>query len=504
MINLSTVEQASAWLRERVSQGTLHTDSRRVQSGDGFIAWPGAATDGRQYVKAALQAGVTACLVEAEGVQAYGFDHPHIACFKGLKEASGLVAAAYFDQPSRAIDVVAVTGTNGKTSTAWWLAQSINLLRKTERSAHNSCGLMGTLGIGTLDQLRSTGLTTPDPVTIQSELARLREVGASACAIEASSIGLVEHRTAGMQTKVAVFTNFTQDHLDYHGSMQAYWTAKKMLFDADGLQAAVINLDDPKGEELAANCAAKGLRVISTSIQRTDASLRASDMAHQAEGLVFTAMEGSFSQVVRSPSLGEYNVRNILGVLGALRALGVEFERACSAVAHCTAVPGRMESVELPGQPLVVVDYAHTPDALDKALEALRPLVFAKGGKLWCVFGCGGNRDIGKRPLMAQAAKRAADRIIVTSDNPRHEDPQEIALQVMAGLEDEDRNQCLLELDRAKAIALAIQKADSRDVILIAGKGHEDYQELAGVRYPFSDQKHALLALTQRSRGEKL
>jgi UDP-N-acetylmuramoyl-L-alanyl-D-glutamate--2,6-diaminopimelate ligase len=227
-------------------------------------------------------------------------------------------------------------------------------------------------------------------------------------------------------------------------------------------------------------------------------------MAHQAEGLVFTVMEGSFSQVVRSPSLGEYNVRNILGVLGALRALGVEFERACSAVAHCTAVPGRMESVELPGQPLVVVDYAHTPDALDKALEALRPLVFAKGGKLWCVFGCGGNRDIGKRPLMAQAAKRAADRIIVTSDNPRHEDPQEIALQVMAGLEDEDRNQCLLELDRAKAIALAIQKADSRDVILIAGKGHEDYQELAGVRYPFSDQKHALLALTQRSRGEKL
>jgi UDP-N-acetylmuramyl-tripeptide synthetase len=503
MINLSTVEQASAWLRERVGQGALRTDSRQVRAGDGFIAWPGAATDGRQYVKAVLQVGVAACLVEAEGVQAYGFDHPNVASFKDLKEASGLIASAYFDQPSQDLDVIAVTGTNGKTSTTWWLAQSINTLQKKEQISQDSCGLMGTFGIGTLGQMRPTGLTTPDPVTIQSELARLRDVGATACAIEVSSIGLAEHRTAGMQTKVAVFTNFTQDHLDYHGSMQAYWSAKQMLFDADGLQAAVINLDDPKGEELAAYCAAKGLRVITTSMKRTDASLRGSEMAHQAQGLIFTIMEGSLSQVVRSPSLGEYNILNILGVVGALRALGVEFGHACSAVARCTAVPGRMESVEFPGQPLVVVDYAHTSDALEKALEALRPLTFAKGGKLWCVFGCGGNRDAGKRPLMAQAAQRAADRIIVTSDNPRLEDANEIAAQMMAGLEDASCEKWLLELDRAKAIALVIHEADPKDVILIAGKGHEDYQELAGVRYPFSDQKHALLALTQLSRGEK-
>ena len=503
MINLSTVEQAGAWLRARVGRGALHTDSRRVGAGDGFIAWPGAATDGRQYVKAVLQTGAAACLVEAEGVQPYGLDHPHVASFKGLKEASGLIAAVYFDQPSLDLDVIAVTGTNGKTSTAWWLAQSINTLRKTEQSAQDPCGLMGTFGIGTLGQLRPTGLTTPDPVTIQSELARLRDAGATACAMEASSIGLAEHRTAGMQAKVAIFTNLTQDHLDYHGSMQAYWAAKKMLFDASGLQAAVINLDDPKGEELSAYCAGKGLRVITTSMKRRDASLWASEITHQADGLVFTVAEGSFRWIVCSPSVGEYNVLNILGVVGALRALDVEFESACSAVGHCTAVPGRMESVELPGQPLIVVDYAHTADALEKALEALRPLTLARGGKLWCVFGCGGNRDISKRPLMAQAAKRTADRIIVTSDNPRHEDPNEIAAQVMAGLEDANRDQCLLELDRVKAIALAIHQADIKDVILIAGKGHEDYQELAGVRHPFSDQKHALLALTQRSRGEK-
>jgi UDP-N-acetylmuramyl-tripeptide synthetase len=503
MITLSTVEQASAWLRERVDRGALRTDSRRVQAGDGFIAWPGAATDGRQYVQAALQSGVAACLVEAEGVRAYEFDHPHVASFKGLKEASGLIAAEYFDQPSQNLDVIAVTGTNGKTSTAWWLAQSIDTLLKREHNAPDSCGLMGTFGIGTVGQMEPTGLTTPDPVTIQSELARLRDLGSTACVMEASSIGLAEHRIAGVRAKVAVFTNFTQDHLDYHGSMQSYWSAKQMLFNLDGLQAAVINLDDPKGDELAAHCVAKGLRVITTSMKRTDASLRATEMAQKADGLVFTIAEGILSQVVRSPSLGEYNILNMLGVVGALRALGVEFGHACSAVTRCTAVPGRMESVELPGQPLVVVDYAHTSDALEKALKALRPLTFARGGKLWCVFGCGGNRDAGKRPRMAQAALRAADRIIVTSDNPRLEDPNEIVAQMMAGLEDANCDKWLLELDRAKAIALAIGETDNKDVILIAGKGHEDYQELAGVRYPFSDKKHAFLALTQRFQGEK-
>jgi UDP-N-acetylmuramyl tripeptide synthase len=269
MMRLDSVDQAAQWLKERVGAGQLHTDSRRTQKGDGFIAWPGAATDGRQYVKTCLSAGASCCLVESDGVQTYGFDDARIAQVQGLKAASGLIAAAYYEQPSQALDIIAVTGTNGKTSTAWWIAQALNTLRKTEHSAQYSCGLIGTLGIGAPGNMVSTGLTTPDPVMLQAELARLRDTGASACAMEASSIGIAEHRMAGTQVKVAVFTNFTQDHLDYHGSMHDYWLAKRALFDMPGVRTAVINLDDPKGDELVAYCKAKGLTVISTSQLRT-------------------------------------------------------------------------------------------------------------------------------------------------------------------------------------------------------------------------------------------
>ncbi|MBS7808147.1 UDP-N-acetylmuramoyl-L-alanyl-D-glutamate--2,6-diaminopimelate ligase [Variovorax sp. PCZ-1] len=501
MMRLETVDQAAQWLKSHVGAGALHTDSRCIKPGDAFIAWPGAATDGRQYVVTSLEAGASCCLVESDGVQAYGFEDARIAQVSGLKAASGLIAAAYYEQPSKALDVLAVTGTNGKTSSAWWIAQSLNTLRKNERSAQYSCGLIGTLGIGTPGNMVSTGLTTPDPVMLQAELARLRDAGASACAMEASSIGIAEHRMAGVQVKVAAFTNFTQDHLDYHGNMEDYWLAKRALFDMPGLETAVINVDDPKGDELMAYCKSRGLNVISTSQIRTDATLCGSTPEHRATGMAFDVMHLGQKQSVSCPVVGDFNAANMLGVIGALLSLGVGLTAACHAVSRCTAVPGRMELIVLDDQPLMVVDYAHTPDALAKALSALRATAQARGGKLWCVFGCGGNRDPLKRPLMAQAVQNGADQIIVTSDNPRKESAQSIASQVMAGFSGAS-SKIQQELDRRQAIRWAASQAQQEDVILIAGKGHEDYQEIAGIKHPFSDTQEARTALELRTRGE--
>jgi UDP-N-acetylmuramyl-tripeptide synthetase len=501
MIRLNSVEQAAQWLKVHVGAGVLQTDSRRLQPGDAFIAWPGAANDGRQYVTAALDSGAACCLVESDGVEGYAFDDARIAQVSGLKVVSGLIAASYFEQPSRSLDVIAVTGTNGKTSSAWWIAQTLNLLRKKEQSAQYSCGLIGTLGMGTPGQMISTGLTTPDPVMLQAELARLRDAGANACAMEASSIGLAEHRMAGTQVNVAVFTNFTQDHLDYHADMSTYWLAKRALFDMPGLQTAVINLDDPKGDELAVYCKMRGLTVISTSQIRTDAVLRGSSPVHQMSGMVFDVIHAGQVQSVYCPVVGDFNAANMLGVIGALLALGISLDAACRGVSSCTAVPGRMELITQQGHPLIVVDYAHTPDALAKALSALRTVTQARGGKQWCIFGCGGNRDPLKRPVMAQAVQAGADQIIVTSDNPRQESPQAIASQVMAGFSEKATN-THLELDRRSAIRWAALHAASQDVILIAGKGHEDYQEIAGMKHPFSDVLEARAALELRAQGE--
>lgn len=306
---------------------------------------------------------------------------------------------------------------------------------------------------------------------------------------------------AGVQVRVAVLTNFTQDHLDYHGSMQSYWLAKRKLFEMNGLAAAVINLDDPKGAELLAFCEDRGIEAISTGLACTNVRLRASECAYENDALQFVLSEGANRQQVLCPSAGMYNVANMLSVVGALRALGVSFEQACAALSHCTPVPGRMQCIRMPEQPLVVVDYAHTPDALMQALRALRPWADARGGRLLCVFGCGGNRDATKRALMAQAAQRHADSICVTSDNPRFEQPGDIAEQVLAGFEGDVRKTVALELDRALAIARTIGAARPDDVILIAGKGHEEYQDVAGVRHPFSDQQQAQQALKQRAQG---
>jgi UDP-N-acetylmuramoyl-L-alanyl-D-glutamate--2,6-diaminopimelate ligase len=349
MEQLRSPVHAKEWLRARV-RGTLHTDSRKVRAGDGFIAWPGAATDGRRFVADALDAGAAACMVEAEGVDAFGFTDARLACYPALKAATGLVAAEYFDHPSRALDVLAVTGTNGKTSTAWWLAQALNILRygkpefdvqttsntkmlsKNELHTTPICGLIGTLGIGTPEKMVFNGLTTPDPVLLQAAFAQMQSAGATACAIEASSIGLAEHRLAGTAIRTAVFTNLTQDHLDYHGSMQAYGLAKRALFDWPGLQAAVINIDDSEGEALAQHCASRGVQVWTVSQLRSDATVCARAVQYTDQGMAFTVREGSQEASVDCTLVGEYNVSNLLGVIAALRSLGIELHAACQAV----------------------------------------------------------------------------------------------------------------------------------------------------------------------------
>ena len=491
---LTTLHEAVDWLRQRVT-GTLQTDSRLVQPGDGFIAWPGAATDGRAHVADAMARGAAACLVEAEGVEPFGLVGGHIAALRGLKAATGVIASEWFGRPTQRLQVLAVTGTNGKTSTAWWLAGALNQLPKQELTAFAGCALVGTLGMGVPPTLQATGMTTPDPVRLQRAFAQFADAGQGACAIEASSIGLAEHRLDGTCIRVALFTNFTQDHLDYHPSMAAYWEAKRVLFDWPGLHAAVINVDDPQGAALHAQLQDRALDLWSTSIHGP-ARLQAKDIVHTGAGLAFTVAEGTHAEVLQTQVIGLYNVSNLLGVIAGMRALGVPLEQALQACARLLPVPGRMEQLAVAGQPLVAVDYAHTPDALHQALAALKPVAAQRGGRLWCVFGCGGNRDAGKRPLMGAVAQREADEVIVTSDNPRGEEPQSIIHQILLGT---IAATCVrAEVDRAAAIALALSEAEANDVVLIAGKGHEDYQEAAGQRVPFSDMAHAREALARR------
>ncbi|MDQ6628258.1 MAG: bifunctional UDP-N-acetylmuramoyl-L-alanyl-D-glutamate--2,6-diaminopimelate ligase MurE/UDP-N-acetylmuramoyl-tripeptide--D-alanyl-D-alanine ligase MurF [Pseudomonadota bacterium] len=510
---------AHAWLLLRGAR-RLVADSRRVVPGDAFIAWPGHVGDGRRHVADALAAGAVASLVESSGVDAFGFGgEPRIAALRGLKAAAGEVASRFHGRPSEKLAVVAVTGTNGKTSIAWWVAQALGALGR--RTA-----VIGTLGIGVPPRsandggpadaaladpgegMVETGLTTPDPVALQAALADFVGRGDAACVIEASSIGIVEHRLAGTRVAVAVFSNFTQDHLDHHGTMTAYWQAKAQLFAWPGLQAAVINLDDARGVELAGALAGTAVETWTMST-RSAARLQAVDIRHGRDGLRFEVVEGDARARIATPLIGDYNVANLLAVIGVLRALGRGLTEATEACAALTPVPGRMQRVGArsaaagaAGAPEVVVDYAHTPDALEKALTALRPLAVERGGRLWCVFGCGGNRDAGKRPLMGAIAVRLADRVVLTSDNPRLESADFILSQILAGAVGHDEVDVIE--NRAEAIRHAVITAAPNDVVLLAGKGHETYQDVGGEKLPFSDAAQATSALLGRAAGLRL
>lgn len=485
---LDTPASAAAWLRERM-RGSLHTDSRQVAPGDGFIAWPGAAVDGRQFVAQALASHANACLVEEQGAPVFEFDDCRIASYGGLKVAAGLIAAEYFAAPSGRLDVIAVTGTNGKTSTTWMLAQALTRMGRR-------CGIVGTLGIGEPGAMIANGLTTPDPVLLQAQLRRFVDEGFSACAIEASSIGLAEHRLDAVAIKVAILTNFTQDHLDFHSSMQAYWDAKRQLFDWPGLESAVVNIDDAKGAELALSLASSGLDLWTVSL-KGDGRLSARHLQYAAAGLTFDIVEqGGETHALQTRLIGDYNVSNLLGAVAALRALQIPLADAVMACASLLPVPGRMELIALENAPLVVIDYAHTPDALEKVLRALKPLAAARAGQLWCVFGCGGGRDALKRPFMGAIAEKYADRVVVTSDNPRKEKPLAIIDDVAGGFS--RRAAAMVEPDRAAAIGWSVGRAGIEDVVLLAGKGHEDYQDVGGRKIPFSDYTHARSALGAR------
>ena len=503
LLPLDSVQAAVDWLRRR-DVCMLTSDSRCVAPGDAFIAWPGHLLDGRQYVRQAVAAGARACLVEATGAADFDFGPAdNVATLAQLEASSGPIASAFLGDPSERLRVVACTGTNGKTSTSWWTAQALTALGQR-------CAVVGTLGIGTPPHsdtpavLDATGLTTPDPLKLQSAFRHLADTGFAACAIEASSIGLSKQRLAGTRIEVSLFTNFTQDHLDFHGSMDAYWQAKRALFDWPGLKAAVLNIDDARGLALSTELQGRGLDVWTCS-RHASARLRSSAERYVDGGLSFEIHEGDASATVASRLIGAYNVSNLLVVIGGLRSLGVTLADAVRVVPLLTPVPGRMQKVAVESadfehgalRPEVVVDYAHTPGALEQALLALQPLAAQRGGALWCVFGCGGNRDAGKRPLMGALAQRLAQRVVVTSDNPRLEAPAFILLQIVAGLAGHQQGVRVIE-DRRAAIRHAVRAADARDVILIAGKGHEDYQDIRGEKLPFSDVAEAQTALLMR------
>jgi len=494
------------WIGAAAPTGALASDSRRIKAGDVFFAYPGDAGDGRAFIGAAIASGAAAVVYDPRDF-AWDAQHtvPHLAV-ADLKAQAGLIAHARLGQPDASLFSVGVTGTNGKTSIAVWLGQAFARLGET-------AAVIGTLGVGLFKGraepvFTGTGYTTPDAVLLAEHLAGVRDAGATTLAIEVSSIGLVQGRTLGMHFDVAVFTNLTRDHLDFHGDMASYEAAKVKLFDWPGLQSAVINLDDAAGLRLLAHVRAAhpGLAVTGYTLQDAAAvpdvagvsMLRASQLRSRHAGTEFHLDSPWGAATVKTALVGHFNISNALAVMGTLLAKGVALRSSVDAVEALTPAPGRMEQVGGVDAPMVVIDYAHTPDALAKTLEALKQVAAERGGELWCVFGCGGDRDPGKRPQMGAIAQ-VAEHVFVTSDNPRSEEPGAIIADIVAGMDlQRPGSSTQMIEDRAAAILLAIKQAAKPDVILLAGKGHEAYQEIKGRKMAFSDADHAALALAAR------
>ncbi|NMF97843.1 UDP-N-acetylmuramoyl-L-alanyl-D-glutamate--2,6-diaminopimelate ligase [Aromatoleum toluolicum] len=494
-----SVDLASAILERLNKAGVvpagITADSRRVSGGDVFAAWPGLASDGRRFIGAAVERGAAAVLWDDRGgFRVDGLPVPSIPVAE-LRRLGGYLAHLIHGRPSDRLWTVGVTGTNGKTTVTQWLAAALARLGE-------KCGVIGTLGNGFPGQLADTLNTTPDALEVHRVLGDFLSAGGSAATMEVSSIGLDQERVNAVAFDVAVFTNLSRDHLDYHGTMEAYGAAKARLFAQPGLGCAVINLDDAFGLDQAHRLSGTGLPVIgyTQSAAATAAhgvrQLSAQDVRMSASGLRFAIVFEGVRRELDVRMVAPFNVSNLLAVAGALLARGMPLDEIVHAIAHLTPPQGRMQLVGGVAEPLIVVDYAHTPDALAKVLESVRATVATRGGRLVCVFGCGGDRDPGKRPLMGEAARQLADRVIVTSDNPRSEDPEKIIDAIMqgAGPQAERVN------DRAQAIRIAVGEAGTDDVVVLAGKGHEPYQEILGVRLPFSDVEQAQIALREWSR----
>ena len=469
----------------------LVTDSRQVRPGDTFLAFPGEAHDGRDYIPQALARGAATVLWEQRGFEwRPGWRVPNLGV-ADLRRHAGEIASHVHGHPSARLWMIGVTGTNGKTSCTQWVAQSLTRLGR-------KCAVIGTLGSGFPGAVRTAAHTTPDGVWLQSRLAALERNGARAVAMEASSHGLDQHRLAGVEFDVALLTNVTRDHLDYHGTMRSYRAAKARLFAWPSLKWAVLNLDDGFGRELLARTARPGLDILGYGFGRRPAGVARRRVARVQgrnlrvglDGVSFDVTSPWGSASVRSPAIGRFNAANLLASLATLLASDMKLDASVAALARVAPVAGRTERYGGGRRPLVVVDYAHTPDALEKMLSTLRELVApgnsrlaGRGPRLICVFGCGGERDRGKRPLMGRIAGRLADEVIVTSDNPRGEDPLAIISEIVDGAPSE----CRVVPDRAQAIREAIALARGGDVVLVAGKGHERYQETRGVRRRFHD-----------------
>ena len=492
------------WLRTLAPAAQMASDSRLLGPGDVFLAYPGDSADGRDYIRAAVQRGASAVLFDDGGGFEWdaALDVPHRAV-AGLKQLAGPIANAWHDAPDAQMLVVAVTGTNGKTSCSQWLGRALSKQGQPTL-------VVGTLGTGIYrngmaGSFSETGYTTPDAVLLQRRLAQARASGARALAIEASSIGLDQGRLNGLHVDVALFTNFTRDHLDYHGDMAAYEAAKQRLFGWPGLRHAVINLDDAMGRRLVAYLRehSPDIGVTAYSIADADAGdlpvLHASDIRSSNSGTVFQLATPEGAMQVRTQLVGQFNVSNVLGIAGVLMARGASLRTAVELLEALQPVPGRMQQLGGQEAPLVVIDYAHTPDALVKTLATLREVAQQRHGALWCVFGCGGERDPGKRPQMGAAAA-AADHVVVTSDNPRGEDPAGIIEQIIEGMKISNAMHSTPHVieDRAAAILYAVKHAARADVVLLAGKGHETYQEIRGRKLPFQDADHAALSLAAR------
>ncbi len=471
-INPNTFAQLIDKLGLLLTNHALVIDSRKLHLGDIFCAYPGTATDGRKFISSAIQAGAQAILYEPEITS-----EPSVINFPvtNLMHYVGLLAAHQANYPSQDMLNIAITGTNGKTSISHWLNQAYTCLAQTS-------AIIGTTGAGIYPAVSDYASTTPDPITLQHLLNQFKRAQVDVLAMEVSSHALDQGRINGVSFSTAVFTNLTQDHLDYHHTMQEYFAAKAELFYWQGLAHGVINADDEYGQQLIAMLQTENprLNLLSYGIEQGD--LRASDIQLSTQGIKFTLHYKQQEQLIHAKIIGRFNVYNLLAVFGVLLANGIAWEQLDLISGQLKPVIGRMDATIQDGKPLVVVDYSHTPDALEKALSTLREI--SQQAKLICVFGCGGNRDTGKRPLMGQIATELADHVIITTDNPRHEEPAAIIQDILTGVK---RSNYQVITDRKQALIEALDQATAGDVVLVAGKGHESYQEIKGVKHHFSD-----------------
>ncbi len=471
----------------------MTVDSRAVRPGDTFVAYPGESCDGRDYIAQAVRNGASSVLWDVEG---YAWNRrvkvPNLSIAQ-LRSHAGVIASEIYGKPSARLWTIGITGTNGKTSCSQWIAQALTRARR-------KCAVIGTLGSGFAGRLDAQANTTPDAVSLHARMRSFVRAGAQAVCMEASSHGLAQGRLSGVEFDVAMLTNLTRDHLDYHGTMRRYTAAKARLFRWPTLSHAVVNIDDAFGRELAQCWKHRRSALLGYGFARRSTRLRGpcvegSNLRLGLDGISFDIASPWGQATLESPLIGRFNATNLLGSLAALLVSDIGLEQSVAALQMVAPVPGRTERYGGGCAPLVIVDYAHTPDALEKVLESLRAVAGGKA-RLLCVFGCGGDRDRGKRPLMGEVASRHADHLIITSDNPRGEDPAAIIMQIARGV----RGKHEQIIDRRQAIRRALTEARRGDIVLVAGKGHEQYQEICGVRRRYSDAAVVRAVLAGRVR----